>query len=118
VTTNWHHPRSGDRITLPGVVIAVLRSRMMVTSAGPYGDIETGSPMAELIYELSFKGVASETLHAAFDGFGLTPGSGVTLVRCSHGDLGIVIARIEELGLELLDVRLVVERSLGRPRDG
>jgi hypothetical protein len=73
--------------------------------------------MAELTYELSFKGVASETLRAAFEGFELNPGSGVTRVGCSHGDLRVVIARIEELGLELLDVRLVVDRSPGRPQD-
>jgi hypothetical protein len=33
-----------------------------------------------------------------------------TIVRCPHGALGTVMARIEEFGLELLDVRLVASR--------
>ena len=65
--------------------------------------------MAELTYEVSFKGVASPTLRAAFADCDLGDGSGVTFVRCSHGALSGVIARIEEFGLELLDVRLIAD---------
>ena len=36
-------------------------------------------------------------------------GPGRTIVRCPHDALTTVIARIEEFGLELLDVRLVAE---------
>jgi hypothetical protein len=66
-------------------------------------------PMAGLIHEVSFKGVASPTLRAAFAEFELDAGSGVTTVRCPRATLHVVIARLEELGLELLDVRLVAE---------
>jgi hypothetical protein len=61
--------------------------------------------MADLTYEVSFKGVASPTLRAAFAECEL--GSGTTLVRCSTHELRTVIARIQEFGLELLDVRLI-----------
>ena len=76
--------------------------------------------MADLTYELSFKGVASPMLRAAFADWELEAGTGVTLVRCSQDALRTVIARIEELGLELLDVRLVAEHPAEhrRPSDG
>jgi hypothetical protein len=67
--------------------------------------------MAELSYELSFKGVASDTLRAAFEPFEPIAGGGVTRVRCPHGEVGTVIARIEELGLVLLDVHLLADQS-------
>jgi hypothetical protein len=65
--------------------------------------------MAELTYELSFKGVASPTLRAAFADYEVGSGTGTTWVRCSHDALRGVITRIEELGLDLLDVRLIAE---------
>jgi hypothetical protein len=65
--------------------------------------------MAELRYEVSFKGVASPTLRAAFGDYELGTGVGTTWVRCQHDHLRQVIARIEDLGLELLDVRLLAE---------
>jgi hypothetical protein len=65
--------------------------------------------MADLRYEVSFKGVASPTLRAAFVDYELDDGSGATMVRCGHEELSGVMARIEELGLVLLDVRLVAE---------
>jgi hypothetical protein len=78
------------------------------------------APMAELTYEVSFKGVASPTLRAAFADCDLGTGVGTTWLRCTHDALRDVIARIEEFGLELLDVRLiaqqpVVEREPGPP---
>lgn len=65
--------------------------------------------MAELRYEVSFEGVASPTLRAAFAEHELATGPGRTIVRCPPDALSAVIARIEEFGLELLDVRLVAE---------
>jgi hypothetical protein len=70
--------------------------------------------MAELTYEVSFLGVASPTLRAAFVGCELVTGTGRTTVRCPHDEFRTVLARIEEFGLELLDVRLVA----GRPAEG
>jgi hypothetical protein len=67
--------------------------------------------MADLRYEVSFKGVASPTLRAAFIGCELGTGVGTTWVRCTHDALREIIARIEELGLELLDVRLIAAHS-------
>jgi hypothetical protein len=69
--------------------------------------------MAALVYEVSFKGVASPTLRAAFADCQLDVGAGVTLVRCSHSAVQSVIGRIEEFGLELLDVRLLAEHTDG-----
>jgi hypothetical protein len=71
--------------------------------------------MADLTYEVSFKGVASPTLRAAFGDCELSTGVGTTSVRCSHDAVRDIIARIDELGLELLDVRLIAEH---RPSDG
>ena len=72
--------------------------------------------MADLTYEVSFKGVASPTLRAAFVDCELVTGTGHTIVRCPHAALSAVMARIEEFGLELLDVRLVAGQP-GRPAD-
>ena len=65
--------------------------------------------MADLTYEVSFKGVASPTLRAAFADCDLHTGAGVTWVRGSRAALQDVFPGIEELGLELLDVRLWAE---------
>jgi hypothetical protein len=65
--------------------------------------------MAFLIYEVSFKGVAGPTLRAAFMDCDLAVGMGVTSVRCTKAAVHTVVARIEEFGLELLDVRLIAE---------
>jgi hypothetical protein len=70
--------------------------------------------MAHVIYELSFKGTASDAICALFDDYEVVRARGVTTVRGSfpdqaalHGALG----RIQELGLELLDVHLVAEAN-------
>ena len=63
--------------------------------------------MAELTYEVSFEGVASPTVRAAFADCEVDTGTARTSVRCRQAALRSVIARVEELGLELLDVRLV-----------
>ena len=64
--------------------------------------------MADLTYEVSFKGVASPTLRAAFVDCELRP----RWVRPRCGAPGVVrtvIARIEEFGLQLVEVRLIAE---------
>jgi hypothetical protein len=71
-----------------------------------------GLRVAELVYELSFKGAASRTLAAAFAGCDVVAEHGVTTVRSGVPDqagLQGLIARIGALGLELLDVHLVGE---------
>jgi hypothetical protein len=75
--------------------------------------------MADLTYELSFKGVASPTLRAAFADCELRNGVGTTWIRCTHDALQQTIARIEELGLELLDVRLIAQHpAMDHPPPG
>jgi hypothetical protein len=66
--------------------------------------------MALLVYELSFKGAASDLLASAFEGCGVTTAYGITVVRSEVPDqaaLQGLIARVHALGLELLDVHLV-----------
>lgn len=66
--------------------------------------------MALLVYELSFKGAASDLLANAFDGCRLTTAHGITVVRSELPDqaaLQGLISRVHALGLELLDVHLV-----------
>ena len=68
--------------------------------------------MARLVYELTFKGAASDTLASAFEGCELSSEHGITIVRAAVPDqaaLQGLIARIHDLGLELLDVHLVAE---------
>jgi hypothetical protein len=65
--------------------------------------------MADLRYLLSFKGAASPTIRSAFANCDIEPDDGVTVVRCRHDDLNRVIAQIQDLGLELLDVHLVAD---------
>ena len=62
---------------------------------------------ARLTYEVSFKGGASPTLRAGFVDYELATSVGTTTVRCSRDALREVITRIEDFGLELLDVRLI-----------
>ncbi len=71
--------------------------------------------MAQLVYELSFKGAVSETLAVAFQDDELTTHHGVTTVHANvrdQADLQGFIARIHALGLELLEVRLVAEPAV------
>jgi hypothetical protein len=72
--------------------------------------------MAELVYELSFKGAASDTLAGAFEGCDVTTDRGVTTVRRGVPDqaaLQGLISRVNALGLELLDVHLVADSGDG-----
>jgi hypothetical protein len=74
--------------------------------------------MADLTYEVSFKGVASPTLRAAFVDCVVTTGAGTTSVRCTHDALRDVIARIEDFRLELIGVRLIAEAAETHPPAG
>ena len=70
-----------------------------------------------MIYELSFKGAADAVLRALFDEFEVETVHGVTVVRGEFADQAALhgtLARVQELRLELLDVRLVAEAE---PRD-
>jgi hypothetical protein len=60
--------------------------------------------MADLVYEVSFRGVASDALRAAFDDCELEVGGGTTTLRCLAPALGAVLDRLQDLGLELIDV--------------
>ena len=72
--------------------------------------------MADLTYEVSFKGVASPTLRAAFRDREVRSATGVTSVRCPKASVRAAIARIEEFGLQLIEVRLIAEHR-PRPED-
>lgn len=61
--------------------------------------------MAALTYVLSFEGAASPTLRAAFTEFELEVAAGVTSVRCPPDRLHVVLALVQDLGLEVLEVR-------------
>jgi len=68
--------------------------------------------MAELVYEISFKGAASDALAGAFEGCTVRARRGVTVLRTGRVDqasLHGLIDRVGDLGLVLLDVRLVAE---------
>jgi hypothetical protein len=68
--------------------------------------------MAYLVYELSFKGVASETLRANFDDCEVITGGGTTTLRVVVPDAAAMhgmVDRVTGLGLELLQLRLVAE---------
>ena len=70
--------------------------------------------MADLRYEVSFKGEAGPTMRAAFGDCDLRHGVGFTSLRCAPGAFRAVVVRMEDLGLELLDVRLIAEHSPDR----
>jgi hypothetical protein len=65
--------------------------------------------VAELVYEVSFKGIAGESLRAAFDDCDVRADHEMTIVRCRPGLLAAVFERIQSLGLEMLDTRLIAE---------
>jgi hypothetical protein len=72
--------------------------------------------MAQLVYELTFKGAASETLAAAFLDCEVSTRHGATTVRSVVADqaaLQGLIGRVHSLGLELLEVRLAAEPLAG-----
>ncbi len=72
--------------------------------------------MAEFTYEVAFKGVASTELRGAFDDCDVSTEPGRTVVRCDPPQLTAVLDRIQALGLELLDVRLVASPTEPTPR--
>ena len=68
--------------------------------------------MTQLVYELSFKGTASDSLAGAFENCVVTTRNGITVVRSELADqsaLHGLLDRVHALGLELLEVRLIAE---------
>ena len=64
------------------------------------------------VYEVTFKGEAGSMTLAAFADLAAETGHGITVLRGAlrdQAELHGVIQRIQSLGLELVDVRLVVE---------
>ena len=76
--------------------------------------------MADLRYEVSFKGVASVDIRAAFGDCEADTGRGITTVRCPKEGLNAVVNRIEDLGLGSSRSALWpgAHRTAGRERDG
>jgi len=77
------------------------------------------------LYELSFKGSASPALQALFPDLEAVTTRGVTVLRGMFADQAALrgaMARITDLGLELLEVHLVTEDDDGgtdpRPASG
>lgn len=62
-------------------------------------------------YELTLKGEPGELLRAAFDDVAVSGAPGVTVLSAELDQPGLhgLLARIEDLGLELLDMRLVAD---------
>jgi hypothetical protein len=67
--------------------------------------------VTKLVYEVAFKGTATESLRANFADCDVTADHGLTVMRCAPDLLTDVLERLESLGLELLDVRLIAEPS-------
>jgi len=68
--------------------------------------------MASSTYEITFKGEAGARLRAAFEGLDISPQHGVTVLKGEIPDqaaLHGIINRLDSLGLELVDVRIVVD---------
>jgi hypothetical protein len=69
-----------------------------------------GAPMASRAYEITFKGEAVPAIVGAFEDFDVTVGTGRTTLRGERLDqpaLHGAIDRLQNLGLELLEVRTV-----------
>jgi hypothetical protein len=70
--------------------------------------------MAQVVYELAFKGAASDSVRALFDDYQVTVGNGVTTVRGLFPDQAALhgaIGRIYDLGLVLVDVHVVAAQA-------
>jgi hypothetical protein len=68
--------------------------------------------MTELVYDLTFIGLASDTLAHEFDGCTLSRSNGATVVRCAIADqdaLHEVIDRIYRFDRELIAIRKISE---------
>src|SRR5947208_3169914 len=62
-------------------------------------------------YELTIKGEPGTLLRTAFEDVGVSSGPGVTVLSADLDQAGLhgLLGRVEDLGLELLDVRLIAE---------
>ena len=66
-------------------------------------------------YELTIKGQPGELLRAAFDDVVVSSAPGVTILSAELDQPALygLLARIEDLGLELLDMRLISDGPRG-----
>jgi hypothetical protein len=74
--------------------------------------------VAQLLYELSFKGAASAALRAAFEDCAISTTRGTTVLRMAVPDRAAaqgLIDRVNGLGLEILEFHLVAEPSASGP---
>jgi hypothetical protein len=71
-------------------------------------------------YVLTVKGQPGEVLRAAFEDVVVSSAPGVTILSAELDQAGLhgLLGRIEDLGLELLDMRLVSEGAATSPRAG
>jgi hypothetical protein len=60
--------------------------------------------MVDLIYEVTVSGVVGDTVGSAFDDCELERGCRTTTVRCSADALLGVLDRIQDLGLDLVEL--------------
>jgi hypothetical protein len=65
--------------------------------------------VAQLSYEVSFKGLASAALQAGFAEFTVRTNAESTIVVCDTDRLRVVLDRVQSYGLDLLGVRLVAQ---------
>jgi hypothetical protein len=75
-----------------------------------------GVAMAPRVYQLRFTGEADSTVRAAFPEFTVSVAHGVTVLSAELSDQAALhgaIDRIQSLGLELVDLHLVVEGNGG-----
>lgn len=82
------------------------------TTSIPLDAVVYPADMSRLIYTVSFKGTASRAIAAAFDDAQLSTRNGVTTVVVQVRDQGELqghLGRIHALGLELLELRLIVD---------
>src|SRR5215469_8202032 len=100
--TGLYHPGAGEDGG-PAPVSHSLNSNPLAREPGT---------MATSTYEITFKGEAGKRLRAAFEGLDISADHGVTVLKgevLDQAALHGIIDRVQALGLELVDVRIVVD---------
>ena len=70
-----------------------------------------------MVYEASVRGEMSDVLGAAFTECVIAAGHGITTVRFPPDTLRVVLDRIQDFGLDLIDLRLCEDPSGDLPPD-